>query len=73
MSPAAHQPVPAGMCRDCRSFHGAAREVEAAFPGMTAMGSGFGAVRAGDGLCQIHARYLAGHCSCASFAPRQGG
>lgn len=57
-------------CRNCRSFTAAALAVEAAFPGMSAMGSGFGAVRAGDGLCERHGRYLAGGNHCEQFARR---
>jgi hypothetical protein len=62
-------PAP-GACRDCRHFNDAPLAVEAAFPGMAAMGSGFGAVRGGDGLCGRHGRYLSGGGYCSSFAPR---
>ena len=63
-------PSAPGACRDCRHFSDAPLEVEAAFPGMAAMGSGFGAVRGGDGLCGRHGRYLSGGAYCSSFAPR---
>lgn len=63
---AAREPAP--VCRNCRSFSGAALALEAAFPGMTAMGSGFSAVRGGDGLCGLHGRYLSAGSSCPRFA-----
>jgi hypothetical protein len=59
---------PAPLCRNCRSFSGAALALEAAFPGMTAMGSGFSAVRAADGVCGLHDRYLSADSSCAHFS-----
>lgn len=67
-SPGSAEPA----CRDCRYFNNAAAVLEATFPGMTAMGSAFGSVRAGDGLCAVHGRYLAAGNGCASFAPLSG-
>jgi len=60
----------AGLCRDCASFSSSAAALEQAFPGLTSMGSGFGSVRWGDGLCAVHGRYLSCVSSCGSFARR---
>jgi len=59
-----------GECRDCASFNSSAAELEQAFPGLASMGSGFGSVRWGDGLCAVHGRYLSCISSCRSFSRR---
>ncbi len=56
-------------CRACRHFHNDGKFLEAAFPGLTAMSSGYGSTRADDGLCLRHDRYLGAHCSCLDFSP----
>jgi hypothetical protein len=64
--------IPAnGICRDCASFSSSAPQLERAFPGLSAMGSGYGSVRWGDGLCAEHGRYLSCASSCKQFSPRQ--
>jgi hypothetical protein len=45
-------------CANCRYFSGAPREVEALLPGMRTLGSAYGSVRATDGTCRLHDRYL---------------
>jgi hypothetical protein len=70
MSPTNTVPPAPAACRDCRHFSNEPLRIEAAFPGLSAMGSGFGAVRNGDGLCERHGRYLSGGGYCLSFAPR---
>jgi hypothetical protein len=45
-------------CANCRHFSGAPREVEALLPGMRTLGSADGSVRATDGICRLHDRYL---------------
>jgi hypothetical protein len=45
-------------CGNCRYFSGAPREVEALLPGMRTLGSAYGSVRATDGICRLHDRYL---------------
>jgi hypothetical protein len=46
-------------------------KIEAAIPGLRSMGSGFASVRANDGLCRKHERYLSAQSSCADFARRR--
>jgi hypothetical protein len=55
-------------CRDCGYFQGGAAEIEAALPGLASLSSAYAAVRADDGLCGIHDRYVAGSSGCAQFA-----
>ncbi|HEY0232979.1 MAG TPA: hypothetical protein VGC55_17160 [Dokdonella sp.] len=52
------------------NFDGAAHTLEAEIPGFAVMGSGYASVRADDGLCRLHARYLSGASRCESFARR---
>jgi hypothetical protein len=56
-------------CRACRHFRNDAKFLEAAFPGLTAMSSGYGSTRADDGICLRHDRYLGARASCADFSP----
>jgi hypothetical protein len=53
-------------CANCRHFSGAPREVEALLPGMRTLGSAYGSVRATDGICRLHDRYLDPTSRCAS-------
>lgn len=55
-------------CADCRHFSNAAESLERRIPGLKVMGSGYGAVRAEDGLCTLHGRYLSAYYRCARFA-----
>jgi hypothetical protein len=57
-------------CRTCRHFRNDAAFLEAAFAGLTSMSSGYGSVRADDGICQRHDRYLGAHASCADYEGR---
>lgn len=57
-------------CRTCRHFRNDAAFLEAAFPGLTSMSSGYGSVRADDGLCLRHDRYLGASSSCADYTAR---
>ncbi|MGB6452621.1 MAG: hypothetical protein WBE92_17870 [Steroidobacteraceae bacterium] len=57
-------------CADCRHFDNAPESLERAIPGLKVMGSGYGAVRAEDGLCEVHGRYLSADYRCADFDPR---
>jgi hypothetical protein len=56
-------------CRNCRHFRNDAGYLETVFPGLTSLSSGYGSVRADDGVCLLHDRYLRASSSCASFAP----
>ena len=55
-------------CRACRHFRNDAKFLETAFPGLTAMSSGYGSTRADDGICLLHDRYLGAHATCADFS-----
>lgn len=60
---------PAGRCRDCRFFEAGAAELEIALAGFASLGSAFGSVRAADGLCRLHDRYLDGTSRCERHSP----
>jgi hypothetical protein len=57
-------------CADCLHFDGAAGTLEAEIPGLAVMGSGYASVRADDGLCRLHDRYLSGRSRCERFERR---
>lgn len=64
-------PIPQAVrqCRTCRHFRNDAAFLEAALPGLASLSSGYGSVRADDGLCLLHDRYLGARSSCADHAP----
>ena len=55
-------------CRQCRHFRNDAQYLETAFPGLASMSSGYGSVRADDGICTRHDRYLNAESSCVQFS-----
>jgi len=46
-------------------FRADPQELENAIPGLRSFGSAFAAVRADDGLCALHDRYLSATAHCA--------
>jgi hypothetical protein len=60
----------AGRCGLCRHFQGGAAALEAMFPGLKSLSSGYASVTADDGLCLVHDRHVAATGGCPSFAPR---
>lgn len=60
----------AGHCRDCTHFDNRPAALEAAFPGLSAMSSGYASVRAQDGLCRTRDIYLPAGATCRDFAAR---
>jgi hypothetical protein len=65
------QPEPraaAFSCLGCRHFSHAPRDIEAALPGLLTLSSAYAAVRASDGICAFHDRYVAASSVCDSFA-----
>jgi hypothetical protein len=54
------------VCANCRHFRGAPREIEAQLKGMRTLGSAYGSVRATDGICDLHDRYLGPSSTCPS-------
>jgi len=59
-----------GQCRSCRHFRNDAKYLERAFPSLSSLSSGYGSVRADDGLCLQHDRYLSARSSCPDFAAK---
>ncbi len=57
-------------CQSCAHFSHAAPDIEAAFPNLTSLSSAYAAVRANDGLCGLHGRYLAHSSVCGSHTAR---
>jgi hypothetical protein len=51
-------------CRTCRHFEQRAGALEAMLPGLSALSSAYGSVRAGDGLCKLRERYAADSSRC---------
>jgi hypothetical protein len=60
-----HQTGP--RCQNCAHFQSDPALIEAAYPGLTTMSSGYASVRDRDGLCNYHQIYLSGRDTCASF------
>lgn len=57
-------------CSNCRRFANAPDVLEAALPGLAALSSAYAAVRAADGVCDAHERYVAATSLCAAHDPR---
>ena len=57
-------------CAACRFFCADSQELESRIAGLRSFGSGFASVRAGDGLCEKHDRYLSASAHCPSFDRR---
>jgi len=55
----------AACCANCAHFVSDPEQLEDAIPGLRSLGSGFAAVRADDGLCLRHDRYLSAAAHCA--------
>ena len=62
-------PVGSKRCGACRHFRNDPAYLEAAIPGLKCLSSGAASVRADDGLCLRHNRYLGAGRSCADFTP----
>jgi hypothetical protein len=54
-------------CSRCRHFQNAPSDLEAALPGLSALSSAYAAVRSSDGICAVHARYVAASARCPAF------
>jgi hypothetical protein len=64
--------VPERSCADCRHFNGRPAEIEAALPGLSSLSSAYAAVRAEDGICAVHERYVTASSVCALHASATG-
>jgi hypothetical protein len=57
-------------CGSCRYFCQSPHEIESQMPGMRSLGSGHASVRASDGICRRHDRYLTASSHCADYQQR---
>jgi hypothetical protein len=57
-------------CAGCRHFCSSPQQIESQLPGMRSLGSAHASVRAADGLCLRHDRYLGAGSYCAEHQPR---
>jgi hypothetical protein len=58
-------------CRNCAFFRNDAAYLERELEGLRIMGSGYASVRAEDGVCLRHDRYLSAWAVCGEFQARQ--
>ena len=61
---------PKRACRSCAHFRDDPDYLEAELPGLSSLSSARAAVRAADGLCLYHDRFVSAHSDCADFAPQ---
>ncbi len=54
-------------CGDCRHFRNDPVYLEDAIKGLSALSSAWASVRAEDGICLLHDRYLSSEASCDRF------
>lgn len=57
-------------CASCHFFSAAAADIESQLPGLRILSSAYAAVRADDGLCRHHERYIAAASVCDAFQAR---
>jgi hypothetical protein len=58
-------------CQKCIHFENDPTFIEQAYPGLTAMSSGFASVRDRDGLCNHNQVYLSAGDTCSGFVGRK--
>jgi hypothetical protein len=58
-------------CATCCHFVDDAREIERQLAGLITLSSAYAAVRAADGLCSVHDRYLAAASGCTAWRGRE--
>ena len=69
LAPSAAAPgAPGPSCQNCAHFENDPALIEAVYPGLTAMSSGFASVRDRDGFCNYNQLYLSARDSCPHFA-----
>ena len=61
-----------GHCRECRFFRNDPAYLETAVAGLTSLSSAYASVRADDGLCLKHDRYLGAGSWCSDFEAGAG-
>lgn len=60
-------------CGNCAHFRNDPAWLEAVIPGLASLSSGDASVRAEDGLCLRHDRYLGADACCADFTAEDAG
>jgi hypothetical protein len=55
------------ICQECVHFQNDPAHIEAVYPGLKVMSSGFASVRDGDGFCDHHRLYLSRTDNCPDF------
>ena len=63
----ARSALPAGRCRHCAYFRNDPAYIETVFKGLASMSSAHASVRAEDGLCLRHDRYLSAEAGCDDY------
>lgn len=56
-----------GKCATCAHFRNDPAYLEQEIPGFATMSSAHASIRADDGICTLHERYLSARSSCADF------
>lgn len=64
--------TPTPQCRDCRHFRNDPEYLETVFKGLASLSSAYASVRADDGICLRHDRYLGAASWCGEFSPATG-
>ncbi len=62
-------PAPDARCARCASFRDDPQTIIDALPGLQALSSVHGAVRAQDGICLLHQRLVSRVAACPGFEP----
>jgi len=62
----------AGKCAVCAHFRNEPDYLEREIPGLATMSSAHASVRADDGICTLHERYLSARSTCTAFALHAG-
>jgi hypothetical protein len=58
-----------GKCAACAHFRNDPAYLEQEIPGFASMSSAHASIRADDGICTLHDRYLSARSSCTGYAP----
>jgi hypothetical protein len=64
--------APPRQCGSCRHFRNDPLYLEGAIPGLTSLSSGSASVRANDGLCLMHGRFVGDRFSCREHEEQEG-
>jgi hypothetical protein len=64
---AAAQAARGQSCGSCRYFCQSPHEIESQMPGIRSLGSAWASVRASDGICRKHERYLGATSYCHDY------